>query len=140
MTDFIWSQIKISSLRLKIESVRRVMPFLADTDRSVRQCVSAKHHRHGQIAHARMVRHREYVRIRNAHPLLPRICGLDSECLQKEPGKPRCLIFQLYSAYNPYQEDRLRNSCSCRVRGFYQNSFCAERERYLGVSMITVIA
>jgi N-sulfoglucosamine sulfohydrolase len=46
--------------------------------------VFAEHNWHGQIAHERMVRHGDYVYIRNAHPQLPQICGLDAQCPQKE--------------------------------------------------------
>jgi len=58
--------------------------LLTDPDTSIRQYVFAEHNWHGQIAHERMVRHGDYVYIRNAHPQLPQICGLDAQCPQKE--------------------------------------------------------
>jgi len=59
-------------------------PLLADPKAATRKYVFAEHNWHGQIAHERMVRHGDYVYIRNAHPQLPQICGLDSQCPQKE--------------------------------------------------------
>jgi len=61
-----------------------MMPLLADPASSIRNYVFAEHNWHGQIAHERMVRHGSYVYIRNAHPQLPQICGLNRECPQKE--------------------------------------------------------
>ncbi len=58
--------------------------LLTDPEASIRQYVFAEHNWHGQIAHERMVRHGDYVYIRNAHPQLPQICGLDAQCPQKE--------------------------------------------------------
>jgi len=58
--------------------------LLADSGTSIRQYVFAEHNWHAQIAHERMVRHGDYVYIRNAHPQLPQICGLDAQCPQKE--------------------------------------------------------
>lgn len=59
-------------------------PLLANPGASIRKYVFAEHNWHGQIAHERMVRYGEYVYIRNAHPQLPQICGLDAQCPQKE--------------------------------------------------------
>ena len=59
-------------------------PLLADPAFSIRNYVFAEHNWQGQIAHERMVRHGNYVYIRNAHRQLPQICGLDSQCPQKE--------------------------------------------------------
>jgi len=59
-------------------------PLLADPDASIRAYAFAEHNWHAQIAHERMVRHGDYMYIRNAHPQLPQICGLDSQCPQKE--------------------------------------------------------
>ena len=59
-------------------------PLLADPKASIRKYVFAEHNWHGQIAHERMIRHKDYLYIRNAHPQLPQICGLDSQCPQKE--------------------------------------------------------
>jgi len=61
-----------------------MMPLLADPASSIRRYVFAEHNWHAQIAHERMVRHGNYVYIRNAHPQLPQICGLDAQCPQKE--------------------------------------------------------
>jgi len=58
--------------------------LLTAPETSIRQYVFAEHNWHGQIAHERMVRHGDYVYIRNAHPQLPQICGLDAQCPQKE--------------------------------------------------------
>ncbi len=58
--------------------------LLADTSTTIRKYAFAEHNWHGQIAHEREVRHGEYVYIRNAHPQLPQICGLDPQCPQKE--------------------------------------------------------
>jgi len=59
-------------------------PLLADPKTSIRKYVFAEHNWHGQIAHERMIRHGDYVYIRNAHPKLPQICALDAQCPQKE--------------------------------------------------------
>jgi N-sulfoglucosamine sulfohydrolase len=59
-------------------------PLFADSKAAIRAYAFAEHNWHGQIAHERMVRHGEYMYIRNAHPQLPQICGLDSQCPQKE--------------------------------------------------------
>ena len=59
-------------------------PLLGDPKASIRKYVFAEHNWHGQIAHERMIRHGDYVYIRNAHPQLPQICGLESQCPQKE--------------------------------------------------------
>ena len=58
--------------------------LLEDPSSSIREYVFAEHNWHGQIAHERLVRQGEYVYIRNAHPHLPQICGLDPQCPQKE--------------------------------------------------------
>jgi arylsulfatase A-like enzyme len=63
---------------LSMESV------LTDPKTLIRKCVFAEHNWHGQIAHERMVRQGDYVYIRNAHPQLPQICGLDAQCPQQE--------------------------------------------------------
>lgn len=62
-------------------------PILADPKTFIRKYVFAEHNWHGQIAHERMMRHKDYVYIRNAHPQLPQICGLDAQCPQKELRK-----------------------------------------------------
>jgi len=59
-------------------------PLWEDPDASIRNHVFAEHNWHAQIAHERMVRHGDFVYIRNAHPQLPQICGLESQCPQKE--------------------------------------------------------
>jgi len=59
-------------------------PLLSDPRATIRKYVFAEHNWHGQIAHERMIRNGDYVYIRNAHPQLPQICGLDSQCPQKE--------------------------------------------------------
>ena len=59
-------------------------PLLGDPTSSLRECVFAEHNWHAQIAHERMVRRGDYVYIRNAHPQLPQICGLDAQCPQRE--------------------------------------------------------
>ena len=59
-------------------------PLLADPKASIRKYVFAERNWHAQIAHERMVRCGDYVYIRNAHPQLPQICGLESQCPQKE--------------------------------------------------------
>ena len=59
-------------------------PLFADPDASIRNSVFAEHNWHAQIAHERMVRFGNHVYIRNAHPQLPQICGLESQCPQKE--------------------------------------------------------
>jgi arylsulfatase len=59
-------------------------PLLADPKASTRKYVFAERNWHAQIAHERMVRHGDYLYIRNAHPQLPQICGLESQCPQKE--------------------------------------------------------
>ena len=61
-----------------------MLPLFSDPDETVRSYVFAEHNWHAQIAHERMVRHGEYMYIRNAHPQLPQICGLESQCPQKE--------------------------------------------------------
>jgi len=61
-----------------------IEPLLADPSASIRDLVFAEHNWHAQLAHERMVRHGDFVYIRNAHPQLPQICGLDSQCPQKE--------------------------------------------------------
>jgi hypothetical protein len=58
--------------------------LLADADTSIRNYVFAEHNWHGQIAHERLVRHGNYVYIRNAHPQLPQLHGQDAQCPQKE--------------------------------------------------------
>jgi arylsulfatase A-like enzyme len=55
-------------------------PLLADPKTSIRKYVFAEHNWHAQIAHERMVRHGDYVYIRNAHPQLPHIIALTSAC------------------------------------------------------------
>ena len=59
-------------------------PLFSDTKATIRNYIFAEHNWHGQIAHERMVRHGDYVYIRNAHPQLTQICGLDPQCPQKE--------------------------------------------------------
>lgn len=59
-------------------------PLLADPGSRVRSYAFAEHNWHAQIAHERMVRHGDYLYIRNAHPHLPQICGLESQCPQQE--------------------------------------------------------
>jgi arylsulfatase A-like enzyme len=59
-------------------------PLLADPTTSIRKYVFAEHNWHAQIAHERMIRSGDYVYIRNAHPQLPQICGLDAQCPQQE--------------------------------------------------------
>ena len=59
-------------------------PLLSDPTSSIRECVFAEHNWHAQIAHERMVRRGDFVYIRNAHPQLPQICGLDAQCPQRE--------------------------------------------------------
>src|SRR5210317_2231591 len=59
-------------------------PLLSDPTSSIRECVFAEHNWHAQIAHERLVRRGDYVYIRNAHPQLPQICGLDAQCPQRE--------------------------------------------------------
>jgi N-sulfoglucosamine sulfohydrolase len=61
-----------------------ITPLLGDPKASVRKYVFAERNWHAQIAHERMVRHGNYMYIRNAHPKLPQICGLESQCPQKE--------------------------------------------------------
>lgn len=61
-----------------------MMPLLENPKSNIREYVFAEHNWHAQIAHERMVRHGDYVYIRNAHPQLPQICGLESQCPQKE--------------------------------------------------------
>ncbi|VGO20404.1 sulfatase family protein [Pontiella sulfatireligans] len=61
-----------------------ILPLLHDPEKSIRKYVFAEHNWHVQIAHERMVRHGNYVYIRNAHPQLPQICGLDDQCPQRE--------------------------------------------------------
>ena len=61
-----------------------MMPLLENLKSNIREYVFAEHNWHAQIAHERMVRHGDYVYIRNAHPQLPQICGLESQCPQKE--------------------------------------------------------
>ncbi|VGO20414.1 sulfatase family protein [Pontiella sulfatireligans] len=61
-----------------------ILPLLDDPEKTVREYVFAEHNWHVQIAHERMVRHGNYVYIRNAHPQLPQICGLEDQCPQKE--------------------------------------------------------
>jgi N-sulfoglucosamine sulfohydrolase len=61
-----------------------ITPLLDKPKASVRDYVFAEHNWHGQIAHERMVRHGDYVYIRNAHPQLPQICRLDAQCPQEE--------------------------------------------------------
>lgn len=77
-------------------------PLLADPRATIRKHVFAEHNWHGQIAHERMVRHGNHVYIRNAHPRLPQICGLDSQCPQQEL---RALAAQ--GALTPAQMDPL---------------------------------
>ncbi|MCP4452137.1 MAG: sulfatase-like hydrolase/transferase, partial [Planctomycetes bacterium] len=52
--------------------------LLADPGASMRDYVFAEHNWHAQIAHERMVRHGEYVYIRNAHAQLPQVIALKS--------------------------------------------------------------
>jgi hypothetical protein len=59
-------------------------PLFTDPTLSIRKHAFAEHNWHGQIAHERMLRHGDYVYIRNAHPQLPQICGLDAQCPQQE--------------------------------------------------------
>ncbi|MBT3201418.1 MAG: sulfatase [Phycisphaerales bacterium] len=59
-------------------------PLLGDPKAAIRKYVFAEHNWHAQIAHERMIRCGDYVYIRNAHPQLPQICGLESQCPQKE--------------------------------------------------------
>ena len=53
-------------------------PLLADRKASIRKYVFAEHNWHSQIAHERMVRHGDFVYIRNAHPQLPATIVLKS--------------------------------------------------------------
>lgn len=53
-------------------------PLLADRKASIRKYVFAEHNWHTQIAHERMVRHGNYVYIRNAHPQLSQVIVLKS--------------------------------------------------------------
>ncbi|MCF7957195.1 MAG: sulfatase [Phycisphaerae bacterium] len=53
-------------------------PLLADTKASIRKYVFAEHNWHSQIAHERMVRHGDYVYIRNAHRQLSQVIVLKS--------------------------------------------------------------
>ena len=53
-------------------------PLLADPKTSIRKFVFAEHNWHTQIAHERMIRHGDYVYIRNAHPQLPQSIVLES--------------------------------------------------------------
>jgi N-sulfoglucosamine sulfohydrolase len=53
-------------------------PLLADPKASIRDYVFAEHNWHSQIAHERMVRHDDYVYIRNAHAQLPQVIALKS--------------------------------------------------------------
>ena len=59
-------------------------PLFSNPEASIRKYVFAEHNWHGQIAHERMVRHGDYVYIRNAYPNLPAICGLRGQCPQVE--------------------------------------------------------
>jgi arylsulfatase len=61
-----------------------ITPLMKNPKVSIRNYAFAEHNWHGQIAHERMVRHGDYVYIRNAHPQLPQICRLDGQCPQKE--------------------------------------------------------
>ena len=58
--------------------------LLANPKASVRKYVFAERNWHAQIAHVRMARYGDHVYIRNAHPQLPQICCLESQCPQKE--------------------------------------------------------
>lgn len=58
--------------------------LFADPKATIRTYAFAEHNWHAQIAHERMLRHGDYMYIRNAHPQLPQICGLDSQCPQRE--------------------------------------------------------
>jgi len=53
-------------------------PLLNDPKASIRKYVFAEHNWHTQIAHERMVRHGDYVYIRNAHPQLSQVIVLKS--------------------------------------------------------------
>ena len=59
-------------------------PLLANPKKTIRRYAFAEHNWHGQIAHERMVRHGDYMYIRNAYPGLPQLHGQDSQCPQKE--------------------------------------------------------
>jgi N-sulfoglucosamine sulfohydrolase len=52
--------------------------LLNDPEASIRKYVFAEHNWHAQIAHERMVRHGDYVYIRNAHPQLPQTIAIKS--------------------------------------------------------------
>lgn len=54
--------------------------LLNTPDASIRDYVFAEHNWHAQIAHERMVRHGDYLYIRNAHPQLPSQITLKSVC------------------------------------------------------------
>ncbi len=55
-------------------------PLLVDPNAAIRKYVFAEHNWHAQIAHERMIRHGDYVYIRNAHRQLPQIIALISAC------------------------------------------------------------
>jgi arylsulfatase A-like enzyme len=68
------------------ESIQGIsmIPLLQDPNAKMREYVFAEHNWHAQIAHERMVRWKDYVYIRNAHPQLPQIITIESQCPARE--------------------------------------------------------
>ena len=85
-SDSLVSVIDIAPTILEIAGLKSPETFqgvsfsklLNDPKASIRQYVFAEHNWHTQIAHERMVRHGNYVYIRNAHPQLPQTIALKS--------------------------------------------------------------
>ncbi len=63
---------------------RSFTQLLEKPNSAICKYVFAEHNWHGQIAHERMVRYKNFVYIRNAHPQLPQICRLEAQCPQEE--------------------------------------------------------
>lgn len=61
-----------------------MVPILKNLNKEIREYAFAEHNWHAQIAHERMVRWKDYVYIRNAHPQLPQVCTLEDQCPAKE--------------------------------------------------------
>ena len=59
-------------------------PLLDDPKAAIRKYVFAEHNWHAQDAHERMVRHGDFVYIRNGLPQVAAICKKHAECPQKE--------------------------------------------------------
>ncbi len=108
-----------------------IIPLIEDPKSTVRDFVFAEHNWHGQIAHERMVRSGDFVYIRNAHPQLPQICGLDAECPQEELREMDKLGKLTDAQRDPLLEPRPSEELFDLGRDPYQMTNLVENIKYL---------